>query len=214
MIDREVVVVRPAAAVHAAIRVAAVDVAVHLQLGVLDVDRAAHVEQAATLDVAEGLGVVVAGRARQARHVEADAREDPRRRRGDVHSGHALARDLDAAAGLDETRQAAARRVVEAMTACPEMVAGPGRFTTRLMDVTMQSFTKFSDRMMSTTEAAMVGSSSPPLPWPLAVGAAATIAAARVQTVTADGIRNRDMVHSSSPWTDGGAGRAAGRPTP
>ena len=41
-----------------------------------------------------------------------------------------------AEAGLDEARQAAAARVVEAMTSRPEMVAGPGRFATRLMQVT------------------------------------------------------------------------------
>jgi L-asparaginase II len=40
------------------------------------------------------------------------------------------------AAGLDGARQAAAERVVGAMTAAPRMVAGPGRFTTRLMEVT------------------------------------------------------------------------------
>ena len=40
------------------------------------------------------------------------------------------------AAGFDEAHDAAARRVVEAMTGSPEMVAGPGRFTTRLMEVT------------------------------------------------------------------------------
>jgi len=41
-----------------------------------------------------------------------------------------------AAAGLDAERQAAAGRVVLAMTGEPEMVAGPGRFTTRLMQAT------------------------------------------------------------------------------
>jgi L-asparaginase II len=40
------------------------------------------------------------------------------------------------AAGLDGAVTAAARRVVEAMTGVPGMVAGPGRFTTRLMEVT------------------------------------------------------------------------------
>jgi L-asparaginase II len=40
------------------------------------------------------------------------------------------------AAGLDEERCRAAGRVVEAMTAAPWMVAGAGRFTTRLMEVT------------------------------------------------------------------------------
>jgi L-asparaginase II len=35
----------------------------------------------------------------------------------------------------DETR-AALRRIVEGMTRAPEMVSGPGRFTTRLMEVT------------------------------------------------------------------------------
>jgi L-asparaginase II len=40
------------------------------------------------------------------------------------------------AAGLEGAVAAAARRVVEAMTGEPEMVAGPGRFTTRLMEVT------------------------------------------------------------------------------
>ena len=41
-----------------------------------------------------------------------------------------------AAAGLDGPRRAAAGRVVEAMTSAPRMVAGEGRFTTRLMEVT------------------------------------------------------------------------------
>ena len=40
------------------------------------------------------------------------------------------------AAGLDGPRRAAADRVVRAMTSEPSMVAGPGRFTTRLMEVT------------------------------------------------------------------------------
>lgn len=41
-----------------------------------------------------------------------------------------------AAAGLDEQSRAAAERVVRAMTSVPSMVSGPGRFTTRLMEVT------------------------------------------------------------------------------
>ncbi len=41
-----------------------------------------------------------------------------------------------AAAGLDGARRAAAERVVAAMTSAPRMVAGAGRFTTRLMEVT------------------------------------------------------------------------------
>ena len=41
-----------------------------------------------------------------------------------------------AAAGLDAPVAAAAGRVVEAMTTAPEMVAGPGTFTTRLMAAT------------------------------------------------------------------------------
>ena len=40
-----------------------------------------------------------------------------------------------AAAGLDAERRDAARRVVGAMTEAPRMVAGEGRFTTRLMEV-------------------------------------------------------------------------------
>ena len=40
-----------------------------------------------------------------------------------------------AAAGLEAERSAAARRIVEAMTGEPRMVAGAGRFTTRLMEV-------------------------------------------------------------------------------
>ncbi len=40
------------------------------------------------------------------------------------------------AAGLDAERVAAVHRIVEAMTTVPEMVAGPGHFTTRLMEVT------------------------------------------------------------------------------
>lgn len=40
------------------------------------------------------------------------------------------------AAGIPRAEATAARAVVEAMTAAPEMVAGPGRFTTRLMQVT------------------------------------------------------------------------------
>jgi L-asparaginase II len=39
------------------------------------------------------------------------------------------------AAGLDAERQRALARVAGAMTAAPEMVSGPGRFTTRLMEV-------------------------------------------------------------------------------
>jgi L-asparaginase II len=39
-------------------------------------------------------------------------------------------------AGLEGAELAAARRVVEAMASAPEMVAGPGRFTTRLIEVT------------------------------------------------------------------------------
>lgn len=41
-----------------------------------------------------------------------------------------------ALAGLDGERASAATRIVEAMVAEPRMVAGPGRFTTRLMEVT------------------------------------------------------------------------------
>ena len=41
-----------------------------------------------------------------------------------------------AAAGLPPEVAAAVRRIVAAMTGRPEMVAGPGRFTTRLMEVT------------------------------------------------------------------------------
>jgi L-asparaginase II len=41
-----------------------------------------------------------------------------------------------AAAGHDAELSAAAAQVVEAMTGVPEMVAGPGRFTTRLMQAT------------------------------------------------------------------------------
>jgi L-asparaginase II len=40
------------------------------------------------------------------------------------------------AAGLDSGRCSAARSVVGAMTEAPEMVAGAGRFTTRLMEIT------------------------------------------------------------------------------
>ncbi|HYG65522.1 MAG TPA: asparaginase [Thermoanaerobaculia bacterium] len=40
------------------------------------------------------------------------------------------------AAGLDGEVAAAVRRVVAAMTGAPEVVAGPGRFTTRLMEAT------------------------------------------------------------------------------
>jgi L-asparaginase II len=40
------------------------------------------------------------------------------------------------AAGLDATMSSAVSRIVRAMTGVPEMVAGPGRFTTRLMEVT------------------------------------------------------------------------------
>lgn len=40
-----------------------------------------------------------------------------------------------AGAGLDEARCRAANLVVAAMTGTPELVAGPGRFTTRLMEV-------------------------------------------------------------------------------
>ncbi len=40
------------------------------------------------------------------------------------------------AAGLDDERARAVERIVGAMTAEPAMVAGPGRFTTRLMEVT------------------------------------------------------------------------------
>ncbi len=40
------------------------------------------------------------------------------------------------AAGLAGAELAAARRVVEAMAGAPAMVAGPGRFTTRLLEVT------------------------------------------------------------------------------
>ena len=40
------------------------------------------------------------------------------------------------AAGLDDGRCKATGRVVEAMTVAPRMVAGAGRFTTRLMEVT------------------------------------------------------------------------------
>ncbi len=38
-------------------------------------------------------------------------------------------------AGVGERRQEAVERIVEAMTRAPAMVAGPGRFTTRLMEV-------------------------------------------------------------------------------
>ncbi len=41
-----------------------------------------------------------------------------------------------AAAGLEGGAAKAAERVVRSMTAAPEMVAGPGRFTTRLMEAT------------------------------------------------------------------------------
>jgi L-asparaginase II len=40
------------------------------------------------------------------------------------------------AAGLDDEHCRAAKRIVEAMTTAPQMVAGTGRFTTRLMEVT------------------------------------------------------------------------------
>ncbi len=40
------------------------------------------------------------------------------------------------AAGLDGETAAAVGAIVRAMTGAPEMVAGPGRFTTRLMEVT------------------------------------------------------------------------------
>lgn len=40
------------------------------------------------------------------------------------------------AAGLEAGTAAAVSRIVRAMTGVPEMVAGPGRFTTRLMEVT------------------------------------------------------------------------------
>ncbi len=40
------------------------------------------------------------------------------------------------AAGLDAERGAAVRSITAAMTTVPEMVAGPGQFTTRLMEVT------------------------------------------------------------------------------
>ena len=39
-------------------------------------------------------------------------------------------------AGIDDEKRAAIERIVEAMTGAPEVVAGPGRFTTRLMEVT------------------------------------------------------------------------------
>jgi L-asparaginase II len=42
----------------------------------------------------------------------------------------------DLAAGVDGAEAAAAGRVVRAMTGAPAMVAGPGRFTTRLMEAT------------------------------------------------------------------------------
>ena len=41
-----------------------------------------------------------------------------------------------AASGLEPERRAAAERVARAFAAAPEMVAGPGRFTTRLMTET------------------------------------------------------------------------------
>lgn len=40
------------------------------------------------------------------------------------------------AAGIDQERSVAVGRIVEAMTSVPEMVAGPGHFTTRLMEAT------------------------------------------------------------------------------
>ena len=54
-----------------------------------------------------------------------------------AEAAHAYAALADpAAAGLADSRCGAAGQVVEAMTGAPEMVAGPGRFTTRLMQVT------------------------------------------------------------------------------
>lgn len=41
-----------------------------------------------------------------------------------------------AAAGLADAERSAAGRAIEAMAAAPEMVAGPGRFTTRLIEAT------------------------------------------------------------------------------
>jgi len=49
--------------------------------------------------------------------------------------GYAALADPEAA-GLPPAVAAAVRRVVAAMTGAPEMVAGPGRFTTRLMEAT------------------------------------------------------------------------------
>ena len=40
------------------------------------------------------------------------------------------------AAGIDPERTAAVHRIVDAMTSVPDMVAGPGHFTTRLMEAT------------------------------------------------------------------------------
>jgi L-asparaginase II len=52
-------------------------------------------------------------------------------------AAHAYAGLADpAAAGLEDGRCRTAARVVEAITGSPRMVAGPGRFTTRLMEIT------------------------------------------------------------------------------